>query len=376
MRTLRFLLVKEFLQIRRDRIMSVQILLMPLVQLALLANAATFELKETPVLVVDADRSATSRRLARAVDASEHFAVRDVAPSIDHANEALLLGRAAMILHVPPDFERDLARTGSAPVQLVLDAEDGAAAGLARAWARSIINRFAAENSATLRPPTGLATGPRAPTIELRTRGWYNPSLEYSHYMVPGILVQLVTLIGMLLTAMNIVREKEIGTLEQLNATPITRGQFVAAKLIPFWIIAMIELALGLALARHAFGVPMEGSVLLIFAIAAVYLVAALGLGLWISTVAETQQQAMFVTFFVVMIFLLMSGLFTPIRSMPAWAQWLAQLSPLTHFIRIMRAILLEGAGFAAIKAQFFVLVGFATVIFGLAIRQYSKTSA
>lgn len=194
--------------------------------------------------------------------------------------------------------------------------------------------------------------------------------------MVPGILVQLVTLIGMLLTAMNIVREKEIGTLEQLNATPITRGQFVAAKLIPFWIIAMIELALGLALARHAFGVPMEGSVLLIFAIAAVYLVAALGLGLWISTVAETQQQAMFVTFFVVMIFLLMSGLFTPIRSMPAWAQWLAQLSPLTHFIRIMRAILLEGAGFAAIKAQFFVLVGFATVIFGLAIRQYSKTSA
>src|SRR5690606_9708303 len=145
--------------------------------------------------------------------------------------------------------------------------------GLARAWARSIINRFAAENAATLRPPTGLATGPRAPTIELRTRGWYNPSPEYSHYMVPGILVQLVTLIGMLLTAMNIVREKEIGTLEQLNATPITRGQFVAAKLIPFWIIAMIELALGLALARHAFGVPMEGSVLLIFAIAAVYLV-------------------------------------------------------------------------------------------------------
>jgi ABC-2 type transport system permease protein len=215
-----------------------------------------------------------------------------------------------------------------------------------------------------------------SPRVEIRSRGWFNPELDYHHYMVPGILVVLVTMIGVAITSMNIVREKEIGTLEQLNVTPITRTQFIAGKLIPFWIIALVDMALGLVVARLVFDVPMEGSLLLVFGATVVYLVAALGIGLWISTVVETQQQAMLVTFAFNMIFLLMSGLFTPIDSMPEWAQWLAELSPVKHFIVIMRGVLVRGAGLADVQVPLLVLAGWGVAMFTLAVRQHSKTSA
>jgi ABC-2 type transport system permease protein len=157
--------------------------------------------------------------------------------------------------------------------------------------------------------------------------------------------------------------------------TPITRGQFIAGKLIPFWILALVDLAVGLAVARFVFGVPMRGSLLLVFAAAAVYLVAALGIGLWISTLAETQQQAMFITFFILVIYVLMSGLFTPVDSMPRPVQWLTELNPVKHFIVIMRAVLVKGAGFAAVQTQFYALIAFAAVVLTLAVRQYSKTT-
>jgi ABC-2 type transport system permease protein len=194
--------------------------------------------------------------------------------------------------------------------------------------------------------------------------------------MVPGILVALVTLIGTLLTAQNIAREKELGTLEQLNVTPITRGEFIAGKLIPFWVLGMFELAAGLLLGRVVFGVPMLGSPILLFAVAAVYLVAALGIGLWISTIVETQQQAMFVTFFIMVVYLLMSGLFTPIDSMPRWVQLAAELNPVRHFVAISRAVLVKGATFRDIQQPFAILAAFAAVVFTLAVRQYSKRAA
>src|SRR5207245_1778530 len=189
--------------------------------------------------------------------------------------------------------------------------------------------------------------GGRRASIDVRTRNWYNATLNYKHYMVPGILVALVTLIGTLLTAQNIAREKELGTLEQLNVTPITRGQFIAAKLLPFWVLGLIDLSIGLLVARFVFGVPMRGSLLLLFGSAAIYLVTALAIGLWISTLVETQQQAMFVTFFVMNVYLLMSGLFTPIDSMAPWVQVASQLNPVRHFVTISRAVLIKGAGLA-----------------------------
>ena len=208
-------------------------------------------------------------------------------------------------------------------------------------------------------------------------RSWYNPTLNYQHYMVPGILVALVTMIGTLLSAQNIAREKELGTLEQLNVTPITRGQFIAAKLLPFWVLGMIELAIGLIVGRLVFGIPMRGSLLLLFGVGGdLPGRRRSAIGLWISTLVETQQQAMFVTFFIVNVYLLMSGLFTPIDSMAPWVQAVSQINPVRHFVTISRAILMKGAGLADIRAPLSILAVFAVVMLTLAIRQYSKRTA
>jgi len=381
MRRILVLAWTEVLHVVRDRATLAQVLLIPFVQLLILANAATFEIRDTPTYVVDQDHTNASRGLVTRFAASGNFGIVGASPSADAANERLLAGDVTMVLTIPRDFERDLVRNHAATVQLVVNAEKGMAAGIVQFYASRILSRYAEEISPTLRPLNGsvaLVPGPRrgVPQLDVRTRAWYNPTLDYRHYMVPGILVALVTLIGTLLTAQNIAREKELGTLEQLNVTPITRGQFIAGKLLPFLVLGMFELAAGLLLGRVVFGVQVLGSPLLLFAVSAVYLVAALGVGLWISTIVETQQQAMFVTFFIMMIYLLMSGLFTLIDSMPHWVQVVAELNPVRHFVAISRAVLVKGATFPEIQRPFFILVAFAVVVFSLAVRQYSKRTA
>ena len=380
MRRILVLAWTEVLHVVRDRATLAQVLLIPFVQLLILANAATFEIRDTPTYVVDQDHTNASRGLVTRFAASGNFGIVGASPSADAANERLLAGDVTMVLTIPRDFERDLVRNHAATVQLVVNAEKGMAAGIVQFYASRILSRYAEEISPTLRPLNGsvaLVPGPRrgVPQLDVRTRAWYNPTLDYRHYMVPGILVALVTLIGTLLTAQNIAREKELGTLEQLNVTPITRGQFIAGKLLPFWVLGMFELAAGLLLGRVVFSVPVLGSPLLLFAVSAVYLVAALGVGLWISTIVETQQQAMFVTFFIMMIYLLMSGLFTPIDSMPHWVQVVAMLNPVRHFVAISRAVLVKGATLREIQEPFAILAAFATLVFTLAVRQYRKTT-
>jgi ABC-2 type transport system permease protein len=377
-RTLRFLLRKEYLQIFRDRLMVAQMLLLPVIQLALLANAATFEVRAAHLVVVDEDRSATSRGLVDRMRAAGRFELVQSTASAQRADEAMLRREAGVILRIPRDFERDLVRTRTAPVQLILNAEDGAAAGVTLSYAQRIVADYATELAATLRIATSPSEGPvpGQGRIDVRARGWYNPELDYRFFMVPGILVQLVTIVGTLLTALNIVREKELGTLEQLNVTPVTRGQFIAAKLIPLWSLGLVALTIGMLVARFLFHVPVRGSVPLVFATASIYLLAALGVGLLVSTMVSTQQQAMFVTFFIVLVYLLMSGLFTPVRSMPTWAQWIAQVNPVMHFIEIMRAVMLRGAGLREIARSLGVLSLIAIGVFSLSVRQYAKRTA
>lgn len=365
MRTLLVLVQKELLQIRRDRLMLRQLLIMPVVQLLVLSSAATFEVKTANVYVVDHDRSAASRGLVTRLRASGRFELTGASASMDAANAALLARDVGMIVAVPARFEADLVTRRAASVQLVLNAEDGAAAGVTQAYASQIVRAYAQELNAALDPAARTVSA-----VDVRTRGFYNPDLDYRDYMVPGILVQLVTVIGTLITAMNIVREKEIGTLDQLSVTPLARGTFIAAKLIPFWLIALAELTLGLVVARLVFDVPLLGSIPLIFFAASVYLVAALGIGLFVSTLAHTQQQAMFVTFFIIMIYLLMSGLFTPVRSMPDWAQWIAQVNPVKHFIVIMRGVMLKGASLADIAAPLGALALLGAAALSLAVRR------
>ena len=368
----------EVLHVVRDRATLAQVLLIPFIQLLILANAATFEIRDTPLYVVDQDHTSVSRGLVTRFAASGDFRIAGASASPELANERLLAGDVTMVLTIPREFERNLVRTHSGVVQLVVNAEKGMAAGIVQFYASRILTRYAEELGAagtTGLAPSGVEPPPRpgAPRVDVRTRAWYNPSLDYRHYMVPGILVALVTLIGTLLTAQNIAREKELGTLEQLNVTPITRAQFIAGKLLPFWFLGMFELAGGLVIGRLVFGVPVLGSPLLLLAVAAVYLVAALGTGLWISTIVETQQQAMFVTFFIMMIYLLMSGLFTPIDSMPRWVQVVAEFNPVRHFVGISRAVLVKGATLRDIQRPFIILALFAAAVFTLAVRQYSK---
>ena len=374
MRTVFYLIQKEALQVLRDRVMLFQILAIPVIQLLLTVNAATFEVREAKVHLVDHDRTPISRRVADAFRGSGHFAVAERSSSVEAGNESLDARRVDLVLQVPAGFERALRR-GEAPDVRLLVSGTEASAGVVQSYAQQILQRVGAQVGREL-PSRVRTTAPAPPHLDVRSRLWYNPLLDYDDFMAPGILAILVTLIGTLLTAQNIAREQEIGTLEQLNVTPITKGQFIAGKLVPFWVLGLFEFGFGLFVAWLAFAIPMEGSLPFLFGATALYLGVALGLGLLISTVVETQQQAMFVTFFVMVLYLFMSGLFTPVASMPTWAEWVAELSPLKHFIEVIRAVLMKGAGPADVWRPTAVLAGYGAAVLTVAVRQYSKTKS
>ena len=361
MRAIPILLRKEFRQTFRNRAMLPIIFVLPIIQLVVLAFAATFEVKSTPVTVVAAEWSPEARRIVNKLEASGYFSVVNQTASAAEADSDMEAGRSRMILSIPLGFNAGAARRD---VQVILNAQDGAAAGVVQTYVAQIVGALNVDLTHRKEP------------LEIRPSHWYNPELNYQIYMVPGILVILVTMIGTFLSAMNVVREKEIGTIEQLNVTPIRKYELIAGKLLPFWIIALMELAFGLLVAWVVFEIPIEGSLALIFGLASIYLLAMLGMGLWISTVTETQQQAMFIAWFILVIFILMSGLFTPIESMPDWAQYLTRLNPIAYFIEIMRRVLLKGAGLDAVKTEAAALGAFAFGILALAVRQYRKTNA
>ena len=374
MRTVFFLVRKEFLQIFRDRTTVVQIFMIPVVQLLVLANAATFDVKQVRMLVVDEDHTTVSSGLVRRLEAGRQFRVMRYASSDVTADHALLDREVTAILHIPRRFEEDLVRRGHGRVQLVLNAEEGATAGIVQSNANAILTAYAAELDATLPTAQPARATARAAVLDLRTQRWFNPTRNYKHWMVPALMVSLTTIIGLLLTAQNITRENEIGTLEQLNVTPMTKIQFIAAKLIPFWILSVVIFSIGLAIGKLVFGIPMRGNLLLVYLAAAIYLIVVLGLGLWISTVTRTQQQAMFVAFFVILIFLLMSGLFTPVDSMPDWAQRVAEINPVKHFVFIMRSVLVRGAGIETVGPPMLGLAGGGVLVLTLAVLRYRKS--
>ncbi|HEY8257433.1 MAG TPA: ABC transporter permease [Gemmatimonadales bacterium] len=377
MRTVFFLVRKEFLQIFRDRTTVFQIFMIPIVQLLVLANAATFEVKRVAMLVVDEDRTTISTGLMQRFGAGKQFRIVRYLPSDAGVDQALLDREVTAVLHIPRHFEEDLVRRGRAAVQLVLNAEEGATAGIVQSYASSIIAAYASELDRTL-PSTlrGQGAGPRVAPLDLRTQRWFNPTRNYKYWMVPALMVSLTTIIGLLLTAQNITRENELGTLEQLNVTPMTKVQFIAAKLIPFWILSMVIFSIGLAIGKLVFDIPMRGSLLLVYLAAAVYLIVVLGMGLGISTITRTQQQSMFVAFFVTLIFLLMSGLFTPVDSMPDWAQRVAEANPVKHFVSIMRAVLMRGAGLETVAKPIIGLGIAGIVVLALAVMRYRKSVA
>lgn len=345
---------------------------MPILQLLVLVNAATLEMKSIDMYVVDKDLSSLSHKLINKFEGSPFYHVSGVSFSIDEANEAIEKNQADFIMHIPYGFERSLMRENSTQVQLLIDGINGTAASLINAYSSSVINSF---NRNIIVDLTKMPQIKELNPIAVETSYWYNPELNYKIYMLPGILVILVTVISMFLAAMNIVREKEIGTIEQLNVTPIKKFEFIIGKLVPFLIIALFEMAFGLLIGKLLFDVPMVGSLGLLFGFTVVYLLVVLGIGLFISTISSTQQQVMFISFFFMLVFILMSGIFTPTESMPLWAQKVNIINPFYYFMRVIRMILLKGSGFWDISREFFSLLIYAIIILSLAVWRHRKVA-
>lgn len=365
---------KEFRQIFRDKTILAMMLVAPTMQLIILPFAANFEVKNVNVAYVDHDHSSYSQKLLHKIGASGYFRIAGAPASYKEGLEMIEYGKADLVLEIPTGFEKNLVREGSQKVNLSVDAINGTKASLGGAYLVSVLADFNRNLEVNVKLPNGAAVTPAA-KITVAGINWYNPRAEYKYYMVPGILVLLLTMIGGFITALNIVREKEIGTIEQINVTPIQKWQFILGKLIPFWIVGMIVFTIGLTVMYLIYGIFPKGNLAVLYLFAAVYLVSLLGLGLLISTFAETQLQAMFIAFFFMMIFMLMSGFFTSVDSMPDWARTLSGLTPVTHFIKVVRLIVLKGSGLADLKTELGYLALFAVALNGLAIFNYRKTS-
>ena len=366
------MLVKEFKQIFRNKVMIPIIFVIPVVQMILLTYAASLEMKGIKMVVVDQDLSQASRLLVSGFAGSPFFEIAHSTTSYQEAESMLTGDRADVILHIQHNFEKRLYNEQETDLQLVVNAINATEAGLINAYSTQIIGEY---NKQVRAEWFGLDTSRGMTTLDIQPSFWYNPLLDYKIYIFSGILVILVTLIAMLLTALNLVREKEMGTTEQINVTPVRKYQFLLAKLIPFWVIAIFELAFGLVVGRILYNLPMEGNLGLLFLFACVYILVVLGIGLFFSTISNTQQQLMFVAFFFMLTFILMSGVFTPTDSMPLWAQKINLLNPVAYFMKVIRMILLKGSEFRDITREFYSLCVYAVIILTLAITNYRKTT-
>lgn len=369
MKALPHLLRKEFRQIRRNKAMLPIIFILPLVQLLILVNAADFEIRNIGIAFEDSDRSQASQQLIGRFASSPYFNVCGMVSSAQEGLSLLDHDKVTVVLRIPNGFERQILSAGHTSLALDINGIDGQAAGLSSSYVSRIIREFRF-NIAN----RGL-TGKVQEAAGIEERYWYNPDLEYRNMILPGLLVLLVTMVGLFLTSMNIVREMEMGTIEQINVTPIRKYEFIIGKLLPFWIIGLFELALGLTIGVLVYSIPVVGSIWILFLFAMLYLPVILGMGLIVSTVTKTQQQAMFISWFMMVIFLLMSGLFTPIDNMPKWAQVITWFNPTAYFIKVVRLVMLKGSGLWDVAYEFGVIIVFAGAMTTIAVLLYRKRS-
>lgn len=370
MRTLPFLLRKEFRQIFRNPALLRLMLLMPVIQLIILPQVANYTVKHVKVFIVDNDHSTSVQQLTEKIRANPHFIITGFDQNVQTGQLQIENDHADILLHIPAQFEKNLIRENEAPIHLAVNAVNGSRAAIGASYLLQVIQDFNSDIRAH------MIQFPRMmpiPIIELRPLVWFNPFGDYKQFMVPGILVILVTMIGANMSALNLVREKEIGTIDQINVTPVSKGVFIIGKLIPFWIMGQISLTLGMLVGWLIYHVQPVGPIWTIYAFSSVYLGAVLGLGLLISTLSNTQQQAMLISFFFMMIFILLGGLYTPIESMPQWAQYFTMINPVRYFIEVMRNIIMKGNNFHDILPQFLKVLLMAVGFISLAILNFKK---
>ncbi len=349
------------------------IFMMPIIQLLVLPLAADFEIKNINISIVDHDRSEYSNDLINAVTSSGYFQLVSFGDSYQAAMNEIELDASDLILEIPSHFEQNLIKDGAQQVFIAVNAINGTKAGLGASYLNSIIQNF---NQNIM--VDAIASGNAAPlkNIEVVSLNWFNPNMNYKIFMVPAILVLLVTMVGAYMCSLNIVKEKEVGTIEQINVTPIKKHLYILGKMIPFLVIGIFIFTIGFfVVARLVYQIVPLGNLFLLYGYLFLFLVALLGFGLLISTYSQTQQQAMSIAFFFMMVFILMSGLFTPIESMPEWAKYIAYSNPVTYFIEVMRMVVLKGSMLKNITNHIYVMIGFAIFFNTWAVMNYRKTS-
>ena len=356
---LRILLEKEFKQILRNPIIPRLILMMPIMTLFIMPWAANSELKNADLAVIDADRSTASAKLVEKIESSGFFNIIDYATTPSNAMQHIESGKADVMIEIAPDFAKNLTNNSNNPpaINIAAGSINSTTAALSVSYLKAIINDFSQAKS----------------PIAIKPRYLYNDSLDYKTFMIPALMVMLLTLLTGFLPALNIVGEKERGTIEQLNVSPITPLQFTLSKLIPYWTIGFIVLTLCYLLAAIIYGLKPLGSYATLYACASIYIITISGFGLVVSNHSQTMQQAMFVMFFFLLIFVLISGLFTPVESMPRWAQTITTLNPLYYLMRAQRAVFLKGSTLADLQQEILSLAAFGAVLNTWALISYKK---
>ncbi len=371
MRQVFYLVQKEFRQVFRDRIMVAILFVMPLVQILILGNAITVDVTNVRVMVSDRDRTPMSRDLISHFAHSKHFILVGTADSDAELRRHFDRDQTSLAIVIPPNFQRDVVRGRTPAVQLLVDGIDGNTAGVAMGFATDIVQRFQAR-IIEAEPALGMSMRDMH-RAEAEPRFWYNPNLESRVYIVPGIVALILLIITVFLTSMGIVREKEIGTLEQLMVTPIRAWQLVLGKVIPFSILAFIEINIAIGFVYLLFGIGITGSYLLLMAEAAIFLMTTLGLGIFISTISETQQQALFVAWFFMIFAILLSGFFIPIANMPEPVQIFTLANPLRYFLVVLREIYLKGAGLRELLPETLSMIAFGTIVLSAAVLRFRR---
>lgn len=401
---LKYLLEKEFKQFFRNAFLPRLVVVFPVMVMLVVPWITTMDIKDIRVAVVDLDRSTASRQLIRDIDASSYFIMEEITDNYGDALRKIEYGATDAIVEIPAGFEKDLITKGATPVQLSINTVNGTKGTLGGSYLSAIMTRYSqrffTENqsafglqSAFSASVPNISTGSRqiassvtmpvvmqtppvlssTPRIELVTQNRYNPLLDYKLFMIPALMVILLIVMCAFLPTLNIVSEKERGTIEQMNVTPVSKFTFITAKLIPYWVMGVLILSVCMALAYLVYGLYPKGNLLIIYLFSFLFILSMSGFGLVISNYSNTIQQAMFVMFFFVMVFQLMSGLLTPIRSMPDWAQWITVFNPPRYFIQMMRLVYLKGGGLTDLSVEFFALLGFVLFFNLWAIASYRK---
>ena len=365
-------IVKEFKQVFRDPRMKMVIFVSPLIQLLLFGYAANKDINYVPTAIYDKDNTKESRELLRRFTFSKYFIPEHYIKSSQEENDLLNKGRASVVIHIDRGFGRDLTAGKDAEVQLIFDGTDSNTAMIIMGYANTIVNQYAYDISSDDAAATGLISA--VPRVDLRDRAWFNGNLVSRNYYLPGVVATIVTIMSLLLSSMAIVKEKEIGTMEQLIVSPLGPLDLIVGKLLPFAVIALIQIFLITALGVLWFHIPLRGSLILLLFSTCIYLFTTLGIGLFISTISTTQQEAMMSVFLFYMPTILLSGFAYPIANMPQVIQWFTFLNPLRYFMFVIRSIFLKGVGIEILWAQLLPLAVMGFVVISMSALKFRKS--